>query len=46
MRVIKETAVFDKPYVTKSASVTARKIRSPWYRLLPDDEAPYHDKGF
>ncbi len=34
MRVMKETAVFDKPYVKKSASVAAGKIPSEFVDMV------------
>jgi hypothetical protein len=40
MRVIKETAVFDKPYVKKSASVAARKIPSELVEKFARREFP------
>jgi hypothetical protein len=40
MRVIKETAVFDKPYVKKSASVAARKIPSELVEKFSRREFP------
>ena len=40
MRVIKETAVFDKPYVKKSASVAARKIPSELVEKFSRRELP------
>lgn len=40
MRVIKETAVFDKPYVKKSASVAARKVPSELVEKFSRRELP------
>ena len=40
MRVIRETAVFDKPYVKKSASVAARKIPSELVEKFSRRELP------
>ena len=40
LRVIKETAVFDKPYVKKSASVAARKIPSELVEKFSRREFP------
>jgi hypothetical protein len=40
LRVIKETAVFDKPYVKKSASVAARRIPSELVEKFSRRELP------